>query len=311
MSSQEPPQRPNRVDTRQRTMTSTSSQPRPQRPDRGNTRQTTTNSLRLNSTLAPTCTAREAPYSLAGHRDVSRQGDRSTYVEEGYHALNPDYEKEIENPNFSLGGNFPHTIRPFMVRKDRGGKQKPVGLKKDEKGETERAPQVENTDARANRTREQRESDPQNNVQQDYDGGEDGEELETVEEGMTPYSSDDTMVPEPAVDAPFNFWAAFRKQYQDPLGEWLGVSLFVNCLCATFSDMKQTTVLTALGIASNLCYATSQNQAETYQSMQLTWGFASMLAIYIAGGSSGAHLNPAVTIMLSVYVSSLGSSFYG
>lgn len=35
--------------------------------------------------------------------------------------------------------------------------------------------------------------------------------------------------------------------------------------------------------------------------MGLGWGFASMTGIYIAGGISGAHLNPAVTVMLYVY----------
>lgn len=180
------------------------------------------NTLRPSSTLAPTSTGREMPYSLAGSRDVHRQGDHKTYVEEGYRSLNPEYEKEVENPNFSLSGNFPHTVRPFMLRKDHNGKQKPVGVHKDEKGETERAPQVENTDARANRTEEQRESGPQGSSQQSET---DSEGHAVGEENMTPYPSENTIVPDPAFDAPFNFWAAFRKKYQDPLGEWLGVSL--------------------------------------------------------------------------------------
>ncbi|GAB7356294.1 hypothetical protein MBLNU459_g7097t1 [Dothideomycetes sp. NU459] len=243
-------------------------------------------SLRPHSTLAPTYTAQEMPYSLAGSRDVRKQSDRATYVEDGYRSLNPEYEKEAEDPKFSLGGNLPHTVRPFMVRKNRDGEQKAVGVKKDEKGETERAPQVENTDARANRTQQQRDNDSHEPFPQSEDHGTDGEAFRTDESDMTGPPSADTIVPEPEPsDQPFNSWAAFRKRYQDPLGEWLG-----------------TTVVVALGLSGNLSVATSQDQAGTYQSMLWTWGLATMLGIYISGGSSGAHLNPAVTIMLSVYV---------
>lgn len=46
---------------------------------------------------------------------------------------------------------------------------------------------------------------------------------------------------------------------------------------------------------------TSDYQTGTMQSMYWCWGFAVMLAIYIAGGGSGAFLNPALTIMLSIF----------
>lgn len=47
--------------------------------------------------------------------------------------------------------------------------------------------------------------------------------------------------------------------------------------------------------------ATSQGQAGTFETQSWAWGFAFMLSIYITGGISGGHLNPAVTISLSVY----------
>ena len=44
----------------------------------------------------------------------------------------------------------------------------------------------------------------------------------------------------------------------------------------------------------------SGGQAGTLLALNLTWGFAVTLAIYVAGGVSGAHLNPAVTLALAV-----------
>ncbi|KAJ9631745.1 hypothetical protein H2203_000145 [Taxawa tesnikishii (nom. ined.)] len=152
-------------------------------------------------------------YSLAGHpqsQHATHPGARPTFVAEGYRQLNPEYERQVHDPTFSLGGNLPHTVRGFMARKDRNGKEwrqpvqeavgeteGPEATETEEKGETEIPPQLENAE------------------------------------------------------------------------EW--------------RDEE------------------TEQQAGTYQSMYWSWGFAAMLGIYISGGSSGGHLNPALSLMLCFY----------
>ena len=45
----------------------------------------------------------------------------------------------------------------------------------------------------------------------------------------------------------------------------------------------------------------SQQSAGSYLSINLAWGLAVTMGCYVAGGVSGAHLNPAVTISLAVH----------
>lgn len=227
-----------------------------QRPGQSS-RQRTLSTLRPQMTSQSTypSATREASYSLAGPREQRpRQPPRhGTYVQQGYRDLNPEYEKEVHDPVFSLGGNLPHTVRGFMRRKGSTGKQRPVGVEREQKGETEAAPQLQNTDEKANRTEGQARIGEQDHAQ---DQGQyfppqspgtpsgnvhvrntqardsNGQPLGTIGEDVT-FSpsgnvSDDekTLAPEqPVDDRPFNRWAGFRRKYQDPLGEWLGVSL--------------------------------------------------------------------------------------
>ena len=45
----------------------------------------------------------------------------------------------------------------------------------------------------------------------------------------------------------------------------------------------------------------SGGSAGNYLSINLAWGIAVTMAVYVAGGVSGAHLNPAVTVALAVH----------
>lgn len=56
-----------------------------------------------------------------------------------------------------------------------------------------------------------------------------------------------------------------------------------------------------LGLCAGLQTYTSQNQAGSFSSLAPAWGFAFMVAIYTAGGVSGGHLNPAITISMAVW----------
>ncbi|KAG9550901.1 aquaporin, partial [Aureobasidium melanogenum] len=254
-------------------------------------------------------TAEQGGYSLAGSQTTNRGGpDRDTYVAEGYRDLNPQYEKKQNEPTFSLGSNLPRTVRGWQGKKKNETGTAP-GVKRVEKGEGEAAPQLQDTDERKrHRGGEKRDPEPSDeqrhqnhgSTQSNQSGGMmmheasgqagDGENTGVItdEAVFSPGndSYDTTLAPEDeeVLDepAPFNSWAIVRAKFQDALGEWLGTTIFV-----------------AIGVSSNLAVVTGESQHPgIYQNMYWGWGLAVMLGIYISGGSSGAHLNPAVSIPL-------------
>lgn len=62
-----------------------------------------------------------------------------------------------------------------------------------------------------------------------------------------------------------------------------------------------TFILIAFGIGVVAQTVLSQSANGSYLAINVGWGLAVMLGIYVAAGVSGAHLNPAVTVALAVH----------
>ncbi|KAG0045173.1 glycerol channel [Gryganskiella cystojenkinii] len=99
-------------------------------------------------------------------------------------------------------------------------------------------------------------------------------------------------------------WSEIRYRFRKPLAEFLG-----------------TAVLIAFG-----CGAVAQkvfSDDNTWFTVSLAWGLGLIAAIYVAGGVSGAHFNPAVTFTLAIFrgfpwadvpiywISQLAGAFFG
>jgi aquaglyceroporin related protein len=67
------------------------------------------------------------------------------------------------------------------------------------------------------------------------------------------------------------------------------------------AEFLATFVYLFLGIAVNLSVATSKQSTGSFETQAWGWGFAVMTGIYLAGGVSGAHLSPTISISLTVY----------
>lgn len=67
------------------------------------------------------------------------------------------------------------------------------------------------------------------------------------------------------------------------------------------AEFLGTFVLILIGIGVVAQVVLSQQTAGAYLSINLAWGLAVTMACYVAGGVSGAHLNPAVTVSLAVH----------
>lgn len=260
-------------------------------------------------------TAEQGGYSLAGNHNQQDRGgpNRDTYVAQGYRDLNPQYEKQQDEPTFSLGSNLPRTVRGWQGKKQnqaKNDKANAPAVDPGEKGQGEPAPQLQDADhRRKGRGDSQQSEQPLQSPDMPTSSQEGGMKMQTAsarnrdgDAGVVghqavyspgPEGSEDdtTLAPEDddmsGASMPFNRWALVRAKLQDGLGEWLGTTIYVM-----------------LGICSNLAVATGEAQHPgIYQNMYWGWGFAVMLGIYIAGGSSGAHLNPAISIPLWIYVS--------
>jgi MIP family channel proteins len=66
------------------------------------------------------------------------------------------------------------------------------------------------------------------------------------------------------------------------------------------AEFLGTFVLIAFGAGVVAQTVLSKNQNGSYLGINLAWGFAVTMGIYVAGGVTGAHLNPAVTMALAV-----------
>jgi MIP family channel proteins len=66
-----------------------------------------------------------------------------------------------------------------------------------------------------------------------------------------------------------------------------------------YAEFLGTFVLIAFGAGVVAQVVLSNNQNGTYLSINIAWGFAVTMGVYVAGGVSGAHLNPAVTLALA------------
>src|SRR3569623_1360631 len=67
------------------------------------------------------------------------------------------------------------------------------------------------------------------------------------------------------------------------------------------AEFLGTFVLIVFGVAVVAQVTLSDKSAGEYLSINLGWGLAVTMGVYIAGGVSGAHLNTAVTLALAVY----------
>src|SRR5687767_11235234 len=66
------------------------------------------------------------------------------------------------------------------------------------------------------------------------------------------------------------------------------------------AEFLGTMTLIVFGVGVVAQVVLSRQTAGEYLSINLAWGLAVTMAVYVSGGVSGAHLNPAVTIALAV-----------
>ncbi|SCU92520.1 LAME_0F00320g1_1 [Lachancea meyersii CBS 8951] len=81
-----------------------------------------------------------------------------------------------------------------------------------------------------------------------------------------------------------NFWAKIRYTMREPFAEFLG-----------------TLILVIFGVGGNLQATVTNGAGGSFESLSFAWGFGVMLGVYVAGGVSGGHVNPVVTISMAIF----------
>ncbi|GAO49735.1 hypothetical protein G7K_3878-t1 [Saitoella complicata NRRL Y-17804] len=83
---------------------------------------------------------------------------------------------------------------------------------------------------------------------------------------------------------PVTAWTRIRHNMREPFSEFMGTMTMIS-----FGD----------GVVAQVVL--SRGSHGDYQSINWGWGIAVMLAVYVSGGVSGGHLNPAVTLANCVF----------
>ncbi|GAD93768.1 aquaporin, putative [Paecilomyces variotii No. 5] len=237
----------------------------------------------LSAGKAPTSRSkrRQPDYSLAG--PPANSPSSGVYVDPMYRKLNPSYGKEEQEPIWGLAKPFPRVVRSGMRQDDGKEVYEPP-----EKGEAEAVPQLDNIPGS---TEEEEGAQPTDQEGAPHEQAVCKPEEDRVPRPVETEARDWSKAPEetekqaePEKEEFFNKWAQIRHYLREPLAEFLG-----------------TTVSLLIGLCGNLAVTTSKNQGGSKLSENWAWGLGFMVGIYLAGGVSGAHLNPVISITLWIF----------
>ncbi|KAI0178904.1 aquaporin-like protein [Hypoxylon sp. FL1284] len=252
---------------------------------------------------------------------VERQG----WVDDAYYDQNPWYGQPKDKPVYSLGRPLPHTNRFHGGKKKETGDQQDGDVEKGQGGMQSKPSRkgkhvqiADDTDNPQQQMLGRESSDGQNanrnnSGQPTYDhapwdvdfrvpdlntqntqnstekapGYEEGSKYKVDGEPVGQREDDEAEEGGKDPNDLRNWWARLRAKYPEPLAEFAatGMSVFLG-ICATLS----------VNLSAN-----QSQQYGTYETACWAWGFSFMFGIYLGGGISGAHMNPAISISLSIF----------
>ena len=88
--------------------------------------------------------------------------------------------------------------------------------------------------------------------------------------------------------------SAPRATMKEICSEFLGTLVLMLFGLAVNAQVTVGEISTQVGDGSVSTYAYGD-----YLTLNLGWGLAVMMGVYVAGGATGAHLNPAVTVAMA------------
>lgn len=263
-------------------------------------------------------------FTLAGPNDAVTAN--MPFVERGYAILNPAYEQPSNNrPVWGLAKPLPRVVRPGMVpslselnvptlsvvnNQDPGvavtqGKASrawdlaiaAARSKKDRRTAQSMAPDEvelsENRPARPNISQSPADNTyltppipeyPAEGGSEPFPDADAGSSTTEVHENDNVFDTSSKFEVAAFLDEVHNNhtkWSEIRTRFREPLAELLAVIIQLT-----------------LGFCADLAATTSNNTGDT---TAWAWGLATMVGIYISGGISGAHLNPALSVTLWIY----------
>lgn len=248
-------------------------------------------------------------HDTSREKPVFSLGEPLPHTDDDYQEKNPWHGKLKDRPIFSLGEPLPHKVRRGRQQAKASEAQKQQQQEEDaEQGAAmHRQPtagsNAQQSQLQGSRTDEAERSDDTlfQHAQRIGTGGTTGTGRTEQDQGTDMARKfqidadriggqrEDDAVEGGEVDPNTmrNYWARLRAKYPETLAEFFctGMSVF-------------------LGMAGTLSVNLSQNQSQQYGSYETlcwAWGLAFMFGIYLGGGVSGAHMNPAISISLSIY----------
>ncbi|KAL4930296.1 MIP/aquaporin family protein [Aspergillus undulatus] len=218
-------------------------------------------------------------HSLAGRpRDEDQDqapGRGQAYLHPEYKSLNPDYGKNHPNgPVWSLASPLPRVVRPRMRPEPAPAAEEPPSDTGSDTTRRYQGPEGEHGDRKSFKR----------NINAERDTA--SEEPPAAEPSDPEQERAKAEVQQATPDKRefFNRWGRVRYLVRQEIAEWLGATLAMT-----------------LGLCAGLSTYTSANSAGSFPSLAAAWGFAFMIGIYISGGVSGGHLNPAISISMSIW----------